>query len=686
MNFPKPMCRRGVAAVLAAAAMLTAAPRAHAQGWWNTAWRYRRAVTLENYQPTRLGGDDIAVVTVLTGGHARPDGGDIRVATTGRTEVPSRVLMVGPGDRVKVAFAIRGAGSRYYVYSGNPKAPAPAKPLEIRRGVLQETWTYTGGGIKTLSQVRSVFDKARRLLGRDFRDRVFVGHNPFGPDNRIASRFTAYLNCPADGQYNFACSSQDASFLLIDDKTVVENGGNHLPQRNIRQRGSARLTKGLHKLTFYHVNATGNPIAVAAWQAPGDKRVWPIPAAGFAPVFQAKPGAMEQYGKSVGIDFLARHGGEVFSRNRYYQRWTFAALTVGSLGRDVSLVWDFGDGQRAGTPTAEHIYLTPGEYTVTLSAKTYQGQLTRSNRIVVERPWDTVATNRLDSLADHVRIVSGYDFSALSPEANGEAILLLERGKAADGVRKAGEAFLKRPEASRLLLTTVLPIIAEGMPPKQRPDAYLKAAKMTPSGAVRAEMTEMAARSALIDRGDTAGALKLYQEVIQRYGAMASTPAIRLARIGLGDVHRVAGDYEKARKAYVAAGYGAQINVARLEITRGDYARHVEEYLRNEEFGDAMDFLERWERNIPIDKLEGYWSLLVVRMRLKQKRYDLAVRGAATLVKVNPGSNYAPQLLLHLAEAQRRLGKDDLARAALKQIVEEYPESPLAAEAARQLK
>ena len=57
-----------------------------------------------------------------------------------------------------------------------------------------------------------------------------------------------------------------------------------------------------------------------------------------------------------------------------------------------------------------------------------------------------------------------------------------------------------------------------------------------------------------------------------------------------------------------------------------------------------------------------------------------------TLAKANPASNYAAQLLLLAADAYRRLGKDADAKAALKQVVEKYPESPLAAEAARMLK
>ena len=100
---------------------------------------------------------------------------------------------------------------------------------------------------------------------------------------------------------------------------------------------------------------------------------------------------------------------------------------------------------------------------------------------------------------------------------------------------------------------------------------------------------------------------------------------------------------------------------------------------------DAQEYLDRWAGEIPMDKLEGYWSLLLVRLRMAQKRYADAIAEARTLVRVNPASNYAAKLLWLAADCCRRLGKDDQAAALLKQIAQKYPESPLAAEATKAL-
>src|SRR5664280_1818988 len=71
MNLRKNMSAiRTVGLGVAAATLWASAGPAWGQAaWWNQAFVYRRAVTVpSSYKPTRLGGDDIAVVTMPTDG------------------------------------------------------------------------------------------------------------------------------------------------------------------------------------------------------------------------------------------------------------------------------------------------------------------------------------------------------------------------------------------------------------------------------------------------------------------------------------------------------------------------------------------------------------------------------------------------------------------------------------------
>jgi len=672
--------------------MLSAAvSAAQGPGWWNYAWTYRRRVTVENAAATRLPGEDVAVLEMPTAGLTAADGHDLRVVTAAGRPRPVRVLMMGPGDRVRLAFAVQAGVKAYWVYLHNAKAPPlpEAQQLDLRRGVLLEMWEYPGGPLHALKQVRAIFArKDKTFIGRGFRDRVFLGHNPFGPQNKLASVFTGWLRCPKDGTYTFASSSRDASFLLVDETLVVDNGGRHRPQRDIRKNGEIDLKAGLHKLTFYHVTRGGDPVAVAAWKPPGSGRVRPIPPKAFAPVARAQPGGLEKYAQQLTIDFLPRHADEVFLKNRYYQRYEVKALAAGRTGRGITWRWDFGDGQTAEGEAAAHIYLLPGEYTVTLSAQTWAGPMQRTNRIFVSRPWDRVTQTRLGSLHEAGAIVAKYDFTKLPTEALGEAMLLLDRARQAKALVAAGRELTGRDEAPRDLLDEALPVLADELVAQGVADqavaALVRGAEMTKGPAVCARLLVRAGRIALDVRGDVQTAGALFERVVDRYGALTTAAAVRQARIGIGDVWRARGDAEKARKAYDAAKTGP-LRGKSIPITRGDYARQVEAHLRDGKHAWAEQALQAWRDTLPADKLEGYWSLLRVRLFLAQKRYAAAAREAHTLVKVNPRSTYAPPLLMRAAEAHRELHEDEKATAALRQVAEGYPESPLAAEARKAL-
>ena len=673
-------------------AMLPAPAAVAAAGWRLPDQPYRRPVTVPAVRKEPgAAGAEVAVLTMPTGGLTQPDGGDLRVTTATGTDLPSRVLMVGPGDCVRIAFEARPGVRDYHVYFGAAQPKGAAEALDIRRGVLLEMWQYPGGGIATLDQVRKVFQRAGTLVGRDFRDRIFLGHNPFSPINRTAAIFTGYARCEIPGVYTFSCSSQDASFLLVDEQVVVQNGGSHPPQRDIRKRGTIKLARGVHKITFYHVSTTADPIAVAAWRPPGGRRVEPIPASAFTKVHGAAPGPMEAFGKPACIDFLPAYAGESFVDNQYYQRYRFEALTSTrdrAYASRIRWTWNFGDGQAASQPRVDHVYLLPGPYTVTLKASTPAGDETRTNRIFVARPWDRVTENKLDLATDQAAIVATYNFAALSADAIAEALALLDRGRQKQAVPKAGAAFVDKPAASIRAIEKAMPIHVDALLAAGQADRavgdLVRATRMTKAPAVCASLLTRAGKIALAG-GKDEPAMELYDRCIQKYSALTTHASIREARIGIGDVWRHRGDYDKAAKAYDAAGIIHKDRAERAPIIKGDYARHVEDYIRKRQFEWALDFLDQWEEEFPADKLEGYWSWLRVQYLVGLGRQADAVREAETLVRVNGRSNYAPELLLLAHQLYTRLGKPKQARDALKRLAENYRESPLAAKAAAML-
>lgn len=678
--------RRILALLLAAACVALCASAASAAGqWWSEAWACRRPLTLANYTPTQLAGEDVGVFEMYTGGLTQPGGADVRIVTPDGKELPSRVLMAGPGDRLRVAFGLGGTGGRYFVYFGNPKPP-PGKNLDLHRGVLLEMWAYADGGIKTLDQVRKVLASSKEFLGRDFRPRVFQGHNPFGPQSRIACLYSGAFVAPEKGPYVFACSSSDASFVVIDDKEVVDNGGHHKPQGDVSRQGKIDLEPGLHTLSFYHVSTGGDPVAVVAWKTPSGGAIKPMGPEAFAPVFRAALGPMERYAHDIEIDFQPVQAGEAFVADRYTQRFVFDALSVGPT-RGAQWQWDFGDGQKSASARVEHVYLAPGEYKVTLTAKTAIGARAHADRVFVSRPWDQVTENKLDGLGPHAKIVAEYDFTALPADALCCAVVLLSRANQPQAVVKAGAALAQKDAAPAQVLEEAMGLLGEALAAGGAPEKAIaslsKGAKMTRDPGVCANLLAQAGQIALAS-GDVGKAQELFEAVLKQYARLTTSPAIRQAQIGLGDAWRARGDYGKAKEAYSAA-------KARLEggttaaVLKGDLARHVEDHVRQKQWESAREYLQRWEQSLPLDKLEGYWSLMKCRYFVAKGAPAEATAEAELLVKVNPASSYAPELLWLAADAYEKQSKADKAKACLQRLADQYKESPLSVQAAKKL-
>lgn len=671
-------------------AMLWAAP-ALAGSWWSPEYGYRRSVTVDSAKASGLPGDDVATFAMPTGGLTKADGSDIRVATAEGVERPVQVLMTGPGDRVSVAFAVSPNVTNYHVYFGNAKPSIPARKLEIRRGVLLEMWSHRGRVAATLDEAQRMLDRSGQMYGRGFRDQIFLGHNPFTGDEKVLSIFTGYLQCIKSGQYTFATTSRDSSFLLVDDHLVVEHGGQREPSGQSPVTGKVELKAGLHKVTYYHLNRRNDPICVAAWQPPGAARVWPIEPEAFGPVPAAKVGAMEQFGRPLSVDFIPEHLGETFVMNGYSERLAFKALAMPAAPKNVQWRWDFGDGQTSNLAEVEHVYLTAGDYVVTLTAKTAMGELKRANRIHVDRPWDHITLTVLDSKAQQAAIVKEYDFTRLSGEGVGMAMVLLDRAKMPEAMARACEALVAKDGLSAEVLEVAMPLYTQAMlnegQPAKAAAGMLKAARSAKDASMKASMTVEAGKLLVASGGreELDRATGLFEEVIRKYESATAGPAVRGAKIGIGDVWRARGNCDKALDAYRKAGVAGGNEAAGGTIARGDYARHVESYLRSGDLVAAGDYLDRWEESFPVDKLEGYTSLLRARLCVAQMRLPAAVAEAGTLVGANPTSYYAPQLLMLQSEVYEKMNKGDKANESLKRIVEDYKESPLAAQAAKKL-
>jgi tetratricopeptide (TPR) repeat protein len=682
--------------IAAALGVLLAAAAAEGQftNWWKTAWKFRRLVTVET-PPTKLPGDDAAVVQFPTHAALAPDGRDVRVVVANRQEVPCRVLFVGPGDLCRVVFAVDKNVQQYSIYYGNPDAPAAKDDWLPQRGLLLESRKWpAGGNLNRLDRVRAtMFARAADVLGRDYVPEIFWGQNPFASTGDECNYFAGWLVCRDAGVYEFATTSDDASFLTVDGNLVVEWPGVHGPRHDARFTGKIQLTAGLHKIEYYHVNLGEYGMAVAAWKPPSAGRIDKIPAAAFAPIFHAKLGKLDANNQRRTADFTWRHDGEAFFANRYVQRYAFQAAAPEGI-RPATVRWDFGDGIAAGGTEVVHVFLSDGPRKVSLEYD-WMGEKHRIvNTVAVERDWSQQDSPRLIGLNQILKLVADYDWPKMSGADLRAAIDLFTKLERTDDLLNVCAAVVASPSAAESARTEAALLAADLYVAKRsEPDAAVallaSVAGKAADPALRARLQLKQARILIDELGDKAATDAAEKLLTQVQKAENLDRALaRGALAGLGDVWRRRGDGEKARGFYQQAD---EISIFRRNHTQnvvriGALARYVEDYVRSGAWDDAKKFLEDWEWEYPLERLAGYSTLLRVKMAEGQELPDKAAALALETVRANPLSPYADQLLLRAADDYKQVGDTKLAVETAQRLVSEYPESPLVGQVKTRLK
>jgi len=175
------------------------APRASASsdGWWNTSWNYRRAVTVENPNPFELIQYPVSIAldtqSLISAGKMKPDGSDLRLLRDGE-EIDFAVIDFNTSN-TKIAFKssvpASGNNPNYTLYYGNPLASAVNVTYEkikyevideFNDGVIDPMWNFSYGGYPGVVEVPTHYESDGSLCIEK------------GPVANIASAYTTGIN------------------------------------------------------------------------------------------------------------------------------------------------------------------------------------------------------------------------------------------------------------------------------------------------------------------------------------------------------------------------------------------------------------------------------------------------------------------------------------------------------------
>jgi TolA-binding protein len=644
-------------------------------------YRARRTFVAEKGRRNPFGKSDVVAVDFLTTGFAAADGSDIR-AFGGQTGRPldCRVMMMGPGDRARVAIRMSRGESTYHVCYGGPKTPKTN--WEPAVGLLLETRKFNGGQVRTQQQMRALVQKSKPSFGRFFVPKVFHGFNPFGPSDGYVSIYSGPMYIAEAGRYRFATTSDDASYLLIDGKVVASKPRWGRGPADARFRGpEIELAAGRHKFEYYHVEGSHFQFAVAAWQPPG-KRFEVIPPDAFPGVFWGRQTGLYLTGFDIPVDLSHRADGEVIYEGHHLYKVKFKDATPKNLSRGWSPKWFFGDGTSSDERDPEHVYFTSGEHVVTLALVRGRRAFRVRQKIVVGSDWENLWQDRGDTADRYYQLVQDYDFSSMNSDACAAAMeFFATLGKdveimkaAAPLVGRDDKTAIEHAYRSAVLLGERLRDV------KKMPDEALvvfrSAVKRASNRTEQAKLIRRVGDTLLYAMRKPDAALVAYQRILNDYAGLRDN-VVRLAQLRVGDAHRTQGAFDKALAAYkkAAAMKTHDRPYAVERVQRGALAQSIEGYLAEKRFGQAQQLLDLWGWEHPTDRIAGEWSLMAAKVARAKGDNESAVRDAVECARANPRGPYADRLLLFAAEIQVDLGRGGEAVELAREVQKNYPES-----------
>ncbi len=565
------------------------------------------------------------------------------------------------------------ATKHIYVYFGS-KAPGPqAKNAFLPSLTLDVRSFPPGATFNSWKEVAKLLRASKRKAIL-FRDQINLSYNPADSDDAFVMVFNGYLRVRNPGRHTFMLVSDDAGYLFIDNKLLLQRNGRHWART--AQRGECRaaimLKPGLHPIRCIVVDGGGEQMAVVArWISPKKKYI-------------LRPQDFLEAGKTRLVKVEARFPADPCPAFHYeaksYMAYNGAQYTevVLSTFNHRKAEWRFSDGARFRAAAVTRIF--PGLYTRTVTVRAgrakARGEITFPEIVPPRRfmhdPRDFDYYTRLIFRQDldhlDVRTLLGYITFLDYHEMNEKAIPLFEKV-----IRKTKS---RTPERLRAL-HGLARAAARNAPEKAR-KAYAELFHET-RGTRRFPEAGREYVEFLLYRVRDAAAAK---QVIEQMANSARVPAktVEILRIQAAIQSGAVKQAKKALDTLLARAEFAQNQ--RFAVVKCNALRQrFYELLQRRFLLEAWDVLHQWEDLSAEDQTNGALSLARAKLFTAFGWYDGALAELDGAVLLNPLLPNLPDVELQRAAICRRAGDAKKARKILERIVKEYPNHPDAAKA-----
>jgi len=738
-------------AALCVAAFFIAVGSATAQEgppWWNRAWRYRKLVTV----PTK--GTRSFQFWLHAGDRALPDGHDVRVISPDGKPMPASVVYSTPhgahlvtfddttpppelpkgedGKPVKGAKLPREKPGFFAVYYGNRQAPGGRLP-ELKRGLVLETRAFPEDTkVDSWKAASETLARADTVYGVSYWGRVFDAYNPFGPQKNYISVYHGYFNVKTGGAHKFAALSEDASFLLIDDRLVCQlPGRNHglntraYGRRDKKYGAAVTLGAGRHKIKFVTFSFGGPKRALVMWFPAGGKmrtvnedpsdpesptyeiEAWSVlPGGVFQPV--ARPNVRQtQSGTSMACaDFGAQPLNYLEAGGAKMVTMKFSSLSTVNRGLIRSWKWDFGDGQTHTTTKTEtdivHLYLVPEPHEVSLTITSTAGGSDTFKMTVDVKPIESdldfqrPKKDKFWKLTENMvveKLPTSHLFAFVQFAKDRQSFEFYEDPKIRARIFDVCSALDKRRDDLKNdeLYDVAIALGRYYLDPLNQWKTAEQYFKLALEQCKENDSERLFnARFHLADMyfyyaDDLYKARKGFETLREDFPATDPVRR-RVAFIRLGDIKRSEGKIEDARQIYEEAEMDPAYRPKEPRaVVEGRYMHEVETFLKarpdelekGEDKGKrALKALDEWTWTFPTKRLDGRPMVLRLQANMMINNYEEVRKQGEIYLSFAKDPDFVPQVHVLVGEACYELGRKDDARTHWGAVLKDWKESP----------
>lgn len=658
------------------AALLGSAVLAAPGAPWHHGESPFRAVFEITSQPNHDKGGTAVSVPVC--GLGAEDGSDLMAFDQDGQQLA--ILPLGRGAANEVIALVRALprSKTLYLYFGSG-AKSPVHKTAFLPSLLCDVRTLPEGDATNWKQVKALLDQSKSL-GTVFVDKIEQAYNPVDSTDAAFLVFDGYLKIPQTGSYTYMIVTDDAGYLFIDDKLVLDRSGRHWARDAARGECQVEvsLTAGLHQVRMVLLDFGGDLMAVVARFIDGKNK------------YVLKPQDFGQPGQTKFELVEPRHRDEAnpifWTKNTSYMNYEGAQYTeveVGAYdGKEASFV--FRDGLKAEGKTVRRILCGTRSMPVRATRKrvTAQGIVPIS-----EVPPAAFSLNNDGQFKQYVALILSANLPDLDPSTLKGYINFLNYRELNEDAVPVYEALAHSRElaaADRLDAWLGLARAAARNFPEKSGPAYDKAEELARGSAEWGDVAREYGEFLLYRTKDFAEAGKLIARM-QRGAPKDKQTMLRGLQL---DLLVLQGKAEEAKPVLDELLGSRELgNQQRFAAVQSNALRErYYDLLKGDFLLEARKVLYEWADIAPVDRCHGTLPLARARYWQRIGWLDGALAELDGAILMDPLLPNLPEVELQRGLILRQSGDAKRANEVFLKIAKEYPNHPAAKTAKESVK